>query len=109
MPNLSRLDNWPEGDLIDGWNLRLEPHPVVPVPVDWFEAVGRSASARPGPLALGVHDGLAAAVGACALVPVLGEGRGRRAHRHADANGADHAPGGTTRYCRSRQLPNPVL
>jgi hypothetical protein len=27
-------------DLIDGWNLRLEPHPVVPVPVDWFEAVG---------------------------------------------------------------------
>jgi hypothetical protein len=28
------------GDLIDGWNLRLEPHPVVPVPVDWFEDVG---------------------------------------------------------------------
>jgi hypothetical protein len=28
------------GDLIDGWNLRLEPHPVIQVPVDWFEAVG---------------------------------------------------------------------
>lgn len=28
------------GDLIDGWNLRLEPHPVIPVPVDWFEALG---------------------------------------------------------------------
>jgi hypothetical protein len=26
-------------DLIDAWNLRLEPHPVVPVPVDWFEAL----------------------------------------------------------------------
>ena len=29
-------------DLIDAWNLRLEPHPVVPVPVDWFEALGDS-------------------------------------------------------------------
>jgi hypothetical protein len=28
------------GDLIDGWNLRLEPHPVIPVPMDWFEALG---------------------------------------------------------------------
>jgi len=27
-------------DLIDAWNLRLEPHPIVPVPVDWFEALG---------------------------------------------------------------------
>jgi hypothetical protein len=27
-------------DLIDAWNLRLEPHPVIPVPVDWFEALG---------------------------------------------------------------------
>ena len=27
-------------DLIDAWNLRLEPNPVVPVPVDWFEALG---------------------------------------------------------------------
>ena len=27
-------------DLIDAWNLRLEPHPVVPVPVDWFEFLG---------------------------------------------------------------------
>jgi hypothetical protein len=26
-------------DLIDLWNLRLEPHPVLPVPVDWFEAL----------------------------------------------------------------------
>lgn len=24
-------------DLIDCWNLRLEPHPVLPVPIDWFE------------------------------------------------------------------------
>ncbi len=24
-------------DLIDLWNLRLEPHPVLPVPIDWFE------------------------------------------------------------------------
>ena len=29
-------------DLIDAWNLRLEPHPVVPVPVDWFEALSDS-------------------------------------------------------------------
>jgi hypothetical protein len=29
-------------DLIDAWNLRLEPHPVVPVPVGWFEALGDS-------------------------------------------------------------------
>ena len=27
-------------DLIDLWNLRLEPHPVLPVPLDWFEALG---------------------------------------------------------------------
>lgn len=27
-------------DLIDLWNLRLEPHPVLPVPVDWFEVLG---------------------------------------------------------------------
>ena len=27
-------------DLIDLWNLRLEPHPVLPVPVEWFEALG---------------------------------------------------------------------
>jgi hypothetical protein len=26
-------------DLIDLWNLRLEPHPVLPVPLDWFEAL----------------------------------------------------------------------
>jgi hypothetical protein len=26
-------------DLIDLWNLRLEPHPVVPVPVEWFDAL----------------------------------------------------------------------
>ncbi|MGD9879613.1 MAG: hypothetical protein AB7F22_23180 [Reyranella sp.] len=26
-------------DLIDLWNLRLEPHPVLPVPVEWFEAL----------------------------------------------------------------------
>ena len=24
-------------ELIDLWNLRLEPHPVLPVPIDWFE------------------------------------------------------------------------
>jgi hypothetical protein len=24
-------------DLIDLWNMRIEPHPVVPIPVDWFE------------------------------------------------------------------------
>ena len=29
-------------DLIDLWNLRLEPHPVVPVPLDWFEALADS-------------------------------------------------------------------
>jgi hypothetical protein len=27
-------------DLIDLWNLRLEPNPVLPVPVDWFESLG---------------------------------------------------------------------
>jgi hypothetical protein len=27
-------------DLIDLWNLRLEPHPVLPVPIEWFEALG---------------------------------------------------------------------
>lgn len=27
-------------DLIDLWNLRLEPHPVLPVPLEWFEALG---------------------------------------------------------------------
>ncbi len=26
-------------DLIDLWNLRLEPYPVLPVPVDWFAAL----------------------------------------------------------------------
>lgn len=26
-------------DLIDLWNLRLEPHPVLPVPVDWLESL----------------------------------------------------------------------
>lgn len=26
-------------DLIDLWNLRLEPHPVVPIPIHWFEAL----------------------------------------------------------------------
>jgi hypothetical protein len=26
-------------DLIDLWNLRLEPHPVLPVPFDWLEAL----------------------------------------------------------------------
>lgn len=26
-------------DLIDLWNLRLEPHPVLPIPVEWFEAL----------------------------------------------------------------------
>jgi hypothetical protein len=26
-------------DLIDLWNLQLEPHPVLPVPVQWFEAL----------------------------------------------------------------------
>ena len=29
-------------DLIDLWNLRLEPNPVVPVPVDWFQALADS-------------------------------------------------------------------
>jgi hypothetical protein len=29
-------------DLIDAWNLRLEPHPMIPVPVEWFEALGDS-------------------------------------------------------------------
>lgn len=24
-------------DLIDLWNLRLEPHPILPVPIEWFE------------------------------------------------------------------------
>jgi hypothetical protein len=27
-------------DLIDLWNLRLEPHPVFPVPFEWFEVLG---------------------------------------------------------------------
>jgi hypothetical protein len=27
-------------DLIDLWNIRLEPRPVVPVPLDWFEQLG---------------------------------------------------------------------
>jgi hypothetical protein len=26
-------------DLIDLWNLKLEPHPVLPIPVGWFEAL----------------------------------------------------------------------
>jgi hypothetical protein len=26
-------------DLIDLWNLRLEPHPVLPIPLDWFDAL----------------------------------------------------------------------
>jgi hypothetical protein len=26
-------------DLIDVWNLRLEPHPVLPIPLGWFEAL----------------------------------------------------------------------
>lgn len=26
-------------DLIDLWNLRLEPHPILPVPVEWFEVL----------------------------------------------------------------------
>ena len=26
-------------DLIDLWDLRLEPHPVLPIPVGWFEAL----------------------------------------------------------------------
>ncbi len=29
-------------DLIDLWNLRLEPHPVLPVPVVWFEELSGS-------------------------------------------------------------------
>lgn len=31
-------------DLIDLWNLRLEPHPVMPVPVEWFEALAEDVS-----------------------------------------------------------------
>jgi hypothetical protein len=27
-------------DLIDLWNLKLEPHPVLPIPIGWFEALG---------------------------------------------------------------------
>jgi hypothetical protein len=27
-------------DLIDLWNLRLEPNPILPVPLEWFEALG---------------------------------------------------------------------
>jgi hypothetical protein len=27
-------------DLIDLWNLRLEPRPVLPIPVEWFEVLG---------------------------------------------------------------------
>lgn len=26
-------------DVIDLWNLRLEPHPVLPIPIGWFEAL----------------------------------------------------------------------
>jgi hypothetical protein len=26
-------------DLIDVWNLGLEPHPVLPIPIGWFEAL----------------------------------------------------------------------
>ena len=26
-------------DLIDLWNVRLEPHPVLPIPIGWFEAL----------------------------------------------------------------------
>jgi hypothetical protein len=26
-------------DLIDLWNMRLEPHPVLPIPIGWFEAL----------------------------------------------------------------------
>ena len=26
-------------DLIDLWNLRLEPRPVIPIPVEWFDAL----------------------------------------------------------------------
>lgn len=26
-------------DLIDLWNLRLEPHPILPIPADWFAAL----------------------------------------------------------------------
>jgi hypothetical protein len=33
-------------DLIDLWNLRLEPHPVLPIPVAWFEALGDDIHAR---------------------------------------------------------------
>jgi hypothetical protein len=29
-------------DLIDLWNLKLEPHPIVPMPVDWFESLADS-------------------------------------------------------------------
>jgi hypothetical protein len=29
-------------DLIDAWNMRLEPSPVIHVPVDWFEALSDS-------------------------------------------------------------------
>ena len=31
-------------DLIDLWNLRLEPHPVLPVPAEWFEALSDDIS-----------------------------------------------------------------
>jgi hypothetical protein len=31
-------------DLIDLWNLRLEPHPVVPVPIVWFDALSNDIS-----------------------------------------------------------------
>jgi hypothetical protein len=27
-------------DLIDLWNFRLEPHPVIPIPIEWFAALG---------------------------------------------------------------------
>jgi hypothetical protein len=38
--NIFVFDPRRQTDLIDAWNLRLEPHPVFPVPVDWFESLG---------------------------------------------------------------------
>lgn len=31
-------------DLIDLWNLRLEPHPILPVPIEWFEQLSEFLS-----------------------------------------------------------------
>lgn len=31
-------------DLIDLWNLRLEPHPILPVPISWFEQLSEFIS-----------------------------------------------------------------